>query len=437
MANQPQHDPQAVAPPAGAPPAQSATPSPAAPEQVAPSQAEPPAGSAQAQAATPSTPTPEPVATASTPPPAAPAPASPADGGANKVRKIARVTLIVLAVLFLYHLVADRFTPYTSQATVGTYLVQIAPEISGPVVSVGVHDNSFVKKGQGLFRIDREPYAIAVSSAEANLALALQAADSSAADIRVADANLTRSRVEMATSQQLGGIVLDLTAKSALSETAAIRARSEIARNKADITRAVAEAERARIRLGEAGDKNAQVRQAAAALDQSRLDLKRTSVVALSDGVITNLRLSPGQFASKGTPVMTFIAARPRWVIADMRENQLGNIAAGNRAYVVFDDQPGRVLPARVESVGWGVSQGDDAPSGQLPDVAAPTGWLREPQRFPVRIVVDPPGKDEPPLPPGRNGAQASVVVLTRETSVMNPLARLWIWGVSKLSYLQ
>jgi multidrug resistance efflux pump len=255
------------------------------------------------------------------------------------VRKIARVTIILLVVLFLYHLVADRFTPYTAQATVGTYLVQIAPEISGPVVSVGVHDNSFVKKGQELFRIDPVPYSIAVRSAEANLALALQSADSSEADIRVADANLARQRVEMATSQELGKIVLDLAAKSALSETSAIRARADIQRTRAEISRAVAEAERARIRLGEAGDKNAQVRQAAAALDQSRLDLARTSVVALSDGVITNLRLSPGQFASKGSPVMTFIAARPRWVIADMRENQLGNIAAGNRAYVVFDDQ--------------------------------------------------------------------------------------------------
>jgi multidrug resistance efflux pump len=399
MANQPQSDPQAAAAAAGA------SPPPAAP-----------------------------AAPASTPAPAA---APPTDHGATKIRKIARVTVIVLAVLFLYHLVADRLTPYTSQATVGTYLVQIAPEISGPVVSVGVHDNSFVKKGQELFRIDPVPYAISVRSAQANLALALQAADSSEADIRVADANLNKTRVDMVTSQQLGGIVLDLTAKNALSETAAIRARAEIARNKADITRAVAEAERARIRLGEAGDNNAQVRQAAAALDQSLLDHKRTSVVALSDGIITNLRLSPGQFASKGSPVMTFIAARPRWVIADMRENQLGNIAPGNRAYVTFDDQPGRVLPARVESVGWGVSQGGEAPSGQLPEVPAPTGWLREPQRFPVRIVVDPPGKDEPPLPPGRSGAQASVVVLTRETSLMNPLARLWIWAVSKLSYLQ
>jgi multidrug resistance efflux pump len=433
MANQSQSDPPATPRAAASPP----SPAESSPAGTAPSTAgtAPSPGDAAAPAGpAPGAPAP---ASAGGSTAASPPPSPPAEAGAQHVRKIAKITIIALLVLFIYHLFADRFTPYTSQGTVGSYVVQVAPEISGPVVSVGVDDNSFVKKGRELFRIDPAPYAISVRSAEANLALALQAADSSAADIRVADANLTRSRVEMATSQELGGIVLDLTAKRALSETAAIRARSEIARNKADITRAVAEAERARIRLGEAGDKNAQVRQAAAALEQARLDLKRTSVVAQSDGIITNLRLSPGQFASKGSPVMTFIAARPRWVTADMRENQLGNIAPGNRAYVVFDDQPGRVLPAKVESVGWGVSQGGEAPSGTLPEVSAPTGWLREPQRFPVRIVVDPPAKGEAPLPPGRSGAQASVVVLTRESSIMNPLARIWIWCVSKLSYLQ
>jgi multidrug resistance efflux pump len=179
------------------------------------------------------------------------------------------------------------------------------------------------------------------------------------------------------------------------------------------------------------------VRQALAALEQAKLDLQRTSVVAPADGVVTNLRLAPGQFANRGQPVLSFIAGGPRWVSAAMRENQLGRIAKGNRALVVFDDHPGRVFRARVESVGWGVTQGGEAPTGTLPDVAAPAGWLREPQRFPVRVVLDPPEAGDKPLPPGRAGAQANVVVLTKETSVFNPLARVWIRIVSWMSFLR
>lgn len=364
-------------------------------------------------------------------------PPDPKAAAAHRVRRTVVVTLLALLALFVYQIIADRITPYTSQATVDTYLVQIAPEVSGPVVSVDVQDNREVKKGQLLFRIDALPFQIALRSAKANLALAMQNADASAADVRVAQAALNRQRVDLAASQQLGKIVLDLSAKRALSETSAIRARADIDKNVADIGRGEAEAERARIRMGEAGDNNAQVRQALAAVEQAQLDLQHTMVISPADGAVTNLRLSPGQFASKGQPVLSFLAGGPRWVRAAMRENQLGNIVPGNRAYVVFDDRPGEVFSAQVESIGWGVAQGGDAPSGQLPRVDTPSGWLREPQSFPVRIVLDPPSEASKVLPPGRSGAQANVVVLTRKSSVFNPLARLWIWVVAHLSYLR
>ena len=369
--------------------------------------------------------------------PVAPAPSDAAAGNGRRVRRLVLGTLLVLLVMFVYHLVADRITPYTSQATVDTFLVQIAPEVTGPVVSVDVSDNRKVKKGQVLFRIDPLPFQIALRAAQANVALATQAADASVADVRVSEAQLSRQRVDLAASQQLGKIVLDLSAKRALSETSAIRARADIAKTRADISRVEAETERARIRMGETGNQNAQVRQALAAVDQAELDLRHSTVAAPSDGVVTNLRLSPGQFASRGQPVLSFVADGPRWISAAMRENQLGHIAPGNRAYVVFDDQPGKVYSAHVDSVGWGIAQGGEAPTGQLPTVTAPSGWLREPQRFPVRIVVDPTTDSAESLPPNRSGAQANVVVLTRDRSLMNPLSRLWIWIVAMLSYLR
>ena len=382
---------------------------------------------------------PPPVDADSLPPAAAPAPApSPrAPAPPAKKRRIVPLLFLALVALFFYHLVADRFTPYTSQATVDTFLVQIAPEVSGPVVAVGVQDNHPVKKGQMLFGIDPAPFEIALRAAQANLAVASQGADTSVADVRVADATLQGKQVELSTSKQLGKIVLDLSEKRALSETSAIRARADIAKTEAEIVRVEAEAERARIKLAPAGEPTPQVRQAQIAVEQAELDLRRSTVVAPADGAITNLRLSPGQFANRGQPVLSFMGTGSRWVTAAMRENQLGNIAPGNRVLVVFDDRPGEVFPAKVESVGWGVTQGTETPNGQLPKVDAPTGWLREPQRFPVRVVLDPPAKGEKPLPPGRSGAQASVVVLTRESSIMNPLARLWIRMVATLSYLQ
>ena len=74
-----------------------------------------------------------------------------------------------------------------------------------------------------------------------------------------------------------------------------------------------------------------------------------------------------GQFVGRGQPVLGFIGDGPRWVTAAMRENQLGRIAPGNRAYVAFDDRPGQVFVGRVDSIGEGIARGGEAPTGELP----------------------------------------------------------------------
>ncbi|MBA4010422.1 MAG: transporter [Phenylobacterium sp.] len=358
-----------------------------------------------------------------------PAPASP-------VRKIVLIVLGLLLAIYAYNVVADRITPYTSQATVDTFLVQIAPEVTGQVQYVGVSDNLPVKRGQLLFRIDRRPFEIALRSADANLASALQANQVSSVEVDVALARLRRQRVDLAASRELGRIVFDLVDQGALAQTNAIRARADIAKTEADVSRGTAEVEQARRQLGEIGYRNPAVQQALAAVEQARLDLSNTDVVAPADGVVTNLRLAPGQFLSKGQPVLSFIRGGPRWISADMRENQLGNVTPGDRVLIVLDHSPGRIFEGRVESIGWGVTQGGEAPTGQLPDVQPAAGWLRVPQRFPVRIRMIP-ADDGEALALGRSGAQANVIVLTSDKSILNPLGRLWMRLVSWFSYLR
>jgi multidrug resistance efflux pump len=361
------------------------------------------------------------------------APAAPA----NPVRRIILIALGLLLLVYVYHVVSDRVTPYTSQATVDTLLVQIAPEVTGQVTEVGVTDNGPVKKGQVLFRVDPQPFEIALRKAEADLAVAVQGAGVSAVDVDVARASLQKQRVDLAASRQLGKIVIDLVNQRALAETNAIRAREDISKTQADVRKAEAELERARQNLGAAGYDNPKVQQALAAIQQARLNLSNTTVTAPADGVVTNLRLSAGQYVNQAQPLLSFIQSGPRWISAAMRENQLGNLKRGDKALVALDDNPGKLFHGRVDSIGWGVTEGDEAPTGQLPDVQAAKGWLREPQRFPVRIVLTPTDDGKRPLASGRSGAQANVMVFTDDGSILNPLGRLWMRVIATLSYLQ
>jgi multidrug resistance efflux pump len=353
------------------------------------------------------------------------------------MRKVIGIAILTIFVLFAYHVLADRFTPYTSQARVETFLTQIAPEVPGEVVDVAVIDNGAVKKGQLLFRIDPEPYELAVRSADANLSVALQAADVSVADVAAARAALQKQTVDLAANRKLGKIVTDLVDKKALAETNAIRALADIGKTEADREKAKADLRAAIANLGAPGHGNAKVKQAIAALQKAQLDLRNTTIVAPADGIVTNLRLAVGQFVGSGQPLLSFLERGPRWISADMRENQLGNVQPGQDVTIALDIRPGKLFHGRVQSIGWGISQGDEAPTGQLASVDSQTGWLRDPQRFPVRIMVLPDEARKAGIDVGRSGAQANVIIFTDDHSLLNPIGRFWIKLVALLSYLQ
>ena len=355
----------------------------------------------------------------------------------NRMRKVILVALVLLLGLFVYHVLSDRYTPYTSQARVETFLTQVAPEVAGDVLEVPVKDNGAVRKGDLLFRIDPEPYQVALRSAQANLSVALQAADVSVADISAAQAQVRKQQVDLAANTELGGIVTDLVDKRALAETQGIRARAEVAKTKADLSRAEADLRRARANLGAPGMNNPKVRQALAALEQAQLDLRNTEVRAPASGIVTNLRLAPGQYLAPGQPVLSFLETGPRWISADLRENQLGNVRPGQDVTIALDIKPGKLFRGKVSSIGWGVSQGDEAPTGQLAAMPADQGWVRDPQRFPVRIMILPKEAREAGIDVGRSGAQANIIIFTGDNIIMNPIGRLWIKLVALLSYLQ
>jgi multidrug resistance efflux pump len=363
--------------------------------------------------------------------PASDPPATPATPPRNPVRRWVLVVLAVCVVFFLYSLLADRLTPYTSQATLQAFIVRVAPEVAGRVVEVAVIDNQRVDAGQLLFRIDREPYQLAVERAEAQLAAAGQAIGANTAGVSVAEQRLVEAQANFENIQEQTARIFNLVERGIYPRARADEARAQLDGGQAAVRQSEAELERARQELGPGGEDNPQIREASANLGKARLDLIRTAVLAPSDGVVTNLQLALGQFAAIGQPALTFIDAQTIWVTANLRENSLENVAPGSRAAFVFDLLPGQVLEGRVESIGWGVSQGGLDPATGLPVVRNQTGWIRDPQRFPVRLQLD-----RGYLPGLRYGSQANVVIYTGDNPVVNALASLWIRIVSVLTYV-
>lgn len=294
--------------------------------------------------------------------------------------------LAVALLLFLYGVLADRLTPFSSQGTVQSFLIRMAPDLSGRVVEIGVDDNAVVHEGDLMFRIDPEPFQIAVEQAQAHLAQVGQNLGASTSAIETAQAKVAEALAARNNARDQAGRVLELVRRGVYPRARGDDASATLARADATLQGAGSELERARRQLGPAGADNPQLREALAGLERARLDLLHTQVTAPGFGVVTNLQLSPGNFVVAGQPAITFLDARAIWVTAMMSENSLEFIQPGTHAEIVFDSLPGRVFSARVEGIGWGV--GGTAPTDAGTGLLTPprqTGGVR---RFPVTLVL-------------------------------------------------
>jgi multidrug resistance efflux pump len=353
---------------------------------------------------------------------------------ADPLRRWTLVIVILCVLLFGWTLIADRLTPYTSDASVRSFVVRMVPEVSGKVVEVAVRDNQVVHPGDLLYQIDQTPFRIAVERAEARLAAAGQAVGASTAAVDAAQAQLVEDTATRTNVRDQAARVFELVRVGVYPRAKGDQARGELDAAEAQVKQSQAALEQARQALGPQGADNPQIREALAALEQARLDLTHTTLRAPADGVVTNLQLTIGQFATAGKPALTFLDARLVWLNAFLRENSLEYIAPGVRAEVVLDVLPGRVLPARVESVGWGVAEDDiDATTGLPKTRQGSGGWLAPAQRFPVQLVFETAGGP----PDGvRFNARASVILYTGEHPVANALAWFWIRLIAVLTYV-
>ncbi|MGF1642745.1 MAG: biotin/lipoyl-binding protein, partial [Thiotrichales bacterium] len=77
--------------------------------------------------------------------------------------------LVVILCSLIWYFLADRYTPYTSQARVQGFVVGVAPKVAGLVTKVHVENNQEVEEGQPLFEIDTASYEIALKKAQSDL----------------------------------------------------------------------------------------------------------------------------------------------------------------------------------------------------------------------------------------------------------------------------
>ncbi len=350
----------------------------------------------------------------------------------DPVRRWTLIVLGLIVILFAYSVIADRLTPYTSQATVQAFIVRMAPEVEGRVMEVNVSDNQKVNAGEVLFRIDPQPFTIALEQAQARLAGVGQSIGASTAGVSSAQERLVTAQAKRDNTREQVARIFELVEKGIYAEARKDQATAQIQSAEAGVREAEAELERAKQELGPKGADNPQFREALAAVEKAKLDLLHATILAPSDGVVTNLQLTVGQFVAVGQAALTFIDARDVWFAANFRENSLGNIKPDAPVDVVLDVLPGRIFTGKVQSIGWGVSQESIDPATGLPKINESMGLIRNPQRFVVKIDLD----KTQYVQGMRYGSQANVLVYATDNTIVNAIGALWMRIVAIMTYV-
>ncbi|EPS8030822.1 p-hydroxybenzoic acid efflux pump subunit AaeA [Escherichia coli] len=264
------------------------------------------------------------------------------------IRKFSRtaitVVLVILASIAIFNAwVYYTESPWTRDARFSADVVAIAPDVSGLITQVNVHDNQLVKKGQILFTIDQPRYQKALEEAQADVAyyqvLAQEKRQEAGRRNRLGVQAMSREEIDQANN----------VLQTVLHQLA-----------KAQATR-----------------------------DLAKLDLERTVIRAPADGWVTNLNVYTGEFITRGATAVALVKQNSFYVLAYMEETKLEGVRPGDRAEITPLGS-NKVLKGTVDSVAAGVTNASSTRDDKgMVTIDSNLEWVRLAQRVPVRIRLD------------------------------------------------
>ncbi|OYY91467.1 MAG: secretion protein HlyD [Sphingomonas sp. 28-66-16] len=298
------------------------------------------------------------------------------------------VPLVIALVAGYFWLTSGQFVS-TDNAYVQQDKVSVSADVAGRIVEVAVKENQPVKAGDLLFRIDPEPYRIAVQQADAAIANAQVSVATLQSSYRGKDADIEAARDQVTAARE------DFDRQTALMRQGfTTRARLQQAEHglqqaKAGLANALAAADEARAKLT-TGAAVPGVSPAIAAArvqrEKALLDLTRTSVFAPTSGTVSQSdRLQVGQMMITGLPAVSIVSGKGAWIEANFKETDLNAMRVGQPATISFDAYDGLKLKGHVQSIGAGTG----SEFSVLPAQNATGNWVKVTQRVPVRIAID------------------------------------------------
>ena len=331
------------------------------------------------------------------------------------------VPLVAVAIGTYIYAESGRYVT-TENAYIKSNVVAISSDVSGRVEWVGVDDNTLVREGQILFRLDQQPFKIALERSEAELELVRTQVEHLRADYHEAVAQVA------AEEEKVKFLTRQLARQKTLKERKLASEQAyDVAAHDLSLAKRQVRVLRQRVHgvLQSLGgnpaieaEEHPRFLRARTERDQAEIALADTTVEAPVDGVVSNMKLQAGEYVEEGHAVFTVIENGKVWVEANLKETQLTHVLEGQTASITVDAYPGVEWPATVDAI----APATGAEFSVLPPQNATGNWVKVVQRIPVLLDVEQPPKGHPL----RAGMTVTVAIDTERERAMPVSLRAW-----------
>jgi multidrug resistance efflux pump len=289
--------------------------------------------------------------------------------------------VLIGAIVFMWL----TYAPTTADGRTFQYVVQIVPNVSGPVTEVTADALVPLKEGDILFKIDTTQYQAAVDQLEASV-------KKTVAQKQLADIQVKRSEglVKRSAGPQQELDTWMATRDEAIAGIASLEAQ----------------------------------------LDNARWQLKETTVRAPSDGYVINRQIRPGTRVTTlpATAPMTFVSTEGTQIVASLSQSSVRYVQPDDTVEVVFASRPGKVYEGKVIAIAEATGEAQLAPSGLIPTMTGQpiTG------RRPIRIKLD----DQSIIKEMGQGAQTFVAFYTQKGKPFHVITKVVVRMQAWLGFL-
>ncbi|HUB89675.1 MAG TPA: efflux RND transporter periplasmic adaptor subunit [Dyella sp.] len=318
--------------------------------------------------------------------------------GRSVMLRILGACILVGAVGFgAWYVLESRWYEATDDAYVNGNIVQITPQITGTVVSIGADDGDLVKKGDVLVTLDKADADVALQNAAANLANTVRKVRGLYSTVSGAQADVAVRKVALQKARADYERRVSLASSGAISAEELSHARDALTAAESSLTTAEQQLQTNKVLVDDTVvASHPDVKAAAAQYRAAYLSEVRTTIVAPVTGYVAKRSVQVGQRVQPGAALMAVVPLHAVWIDANFKETQLTHMRIGQPVEVTSDVY-GHAVKYSGKVLELGVGTG--GAFALLPAQNATGNWIKIVQRIPVRVVfTNPQQLDQHPL---------------------------------------